>query len=77
MNGGILINGKAETTVPGLYAAGEAAGGQHGSNRPGGNSLADCQVFGARAGKYAAEQGKNVFAPGFEEAEKSQTELQN
>lgn len=70
MNGGILINGKAETTVPGLYAAGEAAGGQHGSDRPGGNSLADCQVFGARAGKYAAERAKNVFAPGFEEAEK-------
>lgn len=60
MNGGILINEKAETTIPGLYAAGEAAGGQHGSDRPGGNSLADCQVFGARAGRYAAERAKKT-----------------
>jgi succinate dehydrogenase/fumarate reductase flavoprotein subunit len=60
MNGGILINEKAETGVPGLYAAGEAAGGQHGADRPGGNSLADCQVFGARAGKYAAERAKKL-----------------
>lgn len=56
MNGGILINERAETTIPGLYAAGEAAGGQHGADRPGGNALADCQVFGARAGKYSAER---------------------
>ncbi len=56
MNGGILINEKAETGVPGL----EAAGGQHGADRPGGNSLADCQVFGARAGKYAAERAKKL-----------------
>lgn len=60
MNGGILINEKAETAIPGLYAAGEVAGGQHGADRPGGNSLADCQVFGARAGKYAAERSKTV-----------------
>jgi len=58
MNGGILINEKGETNVPGLYAAGEAAGGQHGSDRPGGNSLADCQVFGARAGRHAAERAR-------------------
>ena len=60
MNGGILINERAETTVPGLYAAGEAAGGQHGADRPGGNSLADCQVFGSRAGRLAAERSKRV-----------------
>jgi len=56
MNGGILINERAETNMSGLYAAGEAAGGQHGADRPGGNSLADCQVFGSRAGRYAARR---------------------
>ncbi len=59
LNGGVLINERAETDVKGLYAAGEVAGGQHGADRPGGNSLADCQVFGARAGRYAAELAKN------------------
>ncbi len=52
--GGILINERAETGVPGLYACGECAGGQHGANRPGGNSLLDGQVMGAIAGKEAA-----------------------
>jgi succinate dehydrogenase / fumarate reductase flavoprotein subunit len=41
--------------VPGLFAAGEVAGGMHGSNRLGGNSLSDLLVFGRRAGRYAAE----------------------
>src|SRR5581483_9655604 len=41
--------------VPGLYAAGEVAGGMHGSNRLGGNSLSDLLVFGRRAGMHAAE----------------------
>ncbi|MEM2444131.1 MAG: FAD-binding protein [Sulfolobales archaeon] len=59
LNGGVLINEKAETDIKGLYAAGEVAGGQHGADRPGGNSLVDCQVFGTRAGKYAAEFAKN------------------
>ncbi len=45
----------AATTVPGLYAAGEAAGGLHGANRLGGNSLGDILVFGRRAGEAAAE----------------------
>ena len=52
--GGILINTKAETGVTGLYACGEAAGGQHGANRPGGNALLDCQVMGHVAGREAA-----------------------
>ncbi|NOZ22602.1 MAG: dihydroxy-acid dehydratase [Planctomycetes bacterium] len=60
-NGGILVNERAESTVPGLYAAGEEAGGQHGADRPGGNALADCQVRGRiagdSAGAYAAGQG--------------------
>lgn len=45
----------AAVGVPGLFAAGEVAGGMHGSNRLGGNSLSDLLVFGRRAGLYAAE----------------------
>ena len=54
-NGGILIDERAATDVAGLFACGEAAGGQHGADRPGGNALADCQVYGAIAGVAAAE----------------------
>jgi succinate dehydrogenase / fumarate reductase flavoprotein subunit len=52
--GGVKIDARARTTVPGLWAAGETAGGQHGANRPGGNALLDCQVFGKIAGEDAA-----------------------
>jgi succinate dehydrogenase / fumarate reductase flavoprotein subunit len=52
--GGVKINEHAATTVPGLFAAGEVAGGQHGANRPGGNALMDCQVMGKIAGESAA-----------------------
>merc|ERR1711972_1096607 len=45
-------NGKA---IPGLYAAGEVAGGVHGSNRLGGNSLLDCVVFGRVSGQACAK----------------------
>jgi succinate dehydrogenase / fumarate reductase flavoprotein subunit len=45
----------AATGVPGLFAAGEVAGGMHGSNRLGGNSLSDLLVFGRRAGLHAAQ----------------------
>jgi succinate dehydrogenase / fumarate reductase flavoprotein subunit len=51
--GGVKIDVNAATTVPGLFAAGECAGGQHGANRPGGNALCDCQVFGKIAGESA------------------------
>jgi succinate dehydrogenase / fumarate reductase flavoprotein subunit len=55
--GGIRVEADTEaTTVAGLYAAGEAAGGMHGSNRLGGNSLSDLVVFGRRAGLAAAER---------------------
>jgi len=54
-NGGLLINERAETTVEGLYASGEVAGGVHGRNRLMGNSLLDILVFGRRAGLNAAE----------------------
>ena len=48
--------------VPGLYAAGEVAGGMHGSNRLGGNSLTDLLVFGRRAGAGAAQYVKGASA---------------
>ena len=56
--GGIKIDAQARTTVPFVWAAGETAGGQHGANRPGGNALLDCQVFGKIAGESAAAQVK-------------------
>ncbi|HSH33652.1 MAG TPA: FAD-binding protein, partial [Actinomycetota bacterium] len=53
--GGIRVDAEAgATTLPGLYAAGEVAGGMHGANRLGGNSLSDLLVFGARTGAGAA-----------------------
>jgi succinate dehydrogenase / fumarate reductase flavoprotein subunit len=59
MMGGIRVDGEtAASTVPGLYAAGEAAAGLHGANRLGGNSLSDLLVFGRRAGAAAAEFAK-------------------
>src|SRR5438093_6414749 len=54
-NGGLVIDANAETTLEGLYACGEIAGGTHGRNRMMGNSLLECCVFGRRAGKAAAE----------------------
>jgi len=53
--GGVKVDAETqESTVPGLYAAGEVGGGMHGANRLGGNSLSDLLVFGRRAGQYAA-----------------------
>jgi succinate dehydrogenase / fumarate reductase flavoprotein subunit len=55
MMGGVRVDGDTEAaTVPGLFAAGEVAGGMHGANRLGGNSLSDLLVFGRRAGVGAA-----------------------
>jgi len=55
-NGGLVIDTDAETTVEGLFACGEIAGGTHGRNRMMGNSLLECVVFGRRAGRAAAER---------------------
>ena len=56
MMGGVRVDPETqESTVPGLFAAGEATGGMHGANRLGGNSLSDLLVFGKRAGEYAAK----------------------
>ena len=58
--GGVRANVRTETKVKGLYAAGEEMGGVHGANRLGGNSLASTQVFGKRAGRYAALYAKEA-----------------
>src|SRR6059058_1175369 len=55
-NGGLVIDEHGETTLPGLYACGEIAGGTHGRNRMMGNSLLECTFFGRRAGAAAAER---------------------
>ncbi|MFH8764858.1 fumarate reductase/succinate dehydrogenase flavoprotein subunit [Streptomyces althioticus] len=58
--GGIAVDSDSAAArgVPGLFAAGEVAGGMHGSNRLGGNSLSDLLVFGRRAGLHAAEHAR-------------------
>ncbi len=62
--GGIAVDSDtaAARGVPGLFAAGEVAGGMHGSNRLGGNSLSDLLVFGRRAGLHAAEYAASLAA---------------
>ena len=59
-NGGVEINEKCETKIPGLFAAGEVSGGVHGKNRLMGNSLLDFNVFGRRSGIYAAKYIKKA-----------------
>ncbi|MHB1929006.1 MAG: FAD-binding protein, partial [Acidimicrobiales bacterium] len=59
--GGVEVDpDSAASRVPGLYAAGEVAGGMHGANRLGGNSLSDLLVFGRRAGEYAASYASDM-----------------
>lgn len=68
--GGVKIDKFARSTVHGLWAVGETAGGQHGANRPGGNALLDCQVFGKIAAESAAryvEEIKPVLRQGGDE----------
>ncbi len=78
MMGGVRVNAETEeSTVSGLFAAGECSGGMHGSNRLGGNSLSDLIVFGQRAGFYAAEYAKksNNLSISKEEVETSIQEM--
>jgi succinate dehydrogenase flavoprotein subunit len=64
MMGGVRVDAETQaSTVPGLFAAGEVAGGMHGANRLGGNSLSDLLVFGQRAGRSAAEYAAGTMAP--------------
>ena len=61
--GGIRINERTESNVPGFFAAGEVAGTVHGANRTSGNALAETQVFGKRAGFYAAQYALGTTDP--------------
>jgi succinate dehydrogenase / fumarate reductase flavoprotein subunit len=75
MMGGIRVDAEtAQSTVPGLFAAGEAAAGLHGANRLGGNSLSDLLVFGRRAGLAAAEHAKKVSSPTIDSAQLERAE---
>src|SRR5256712_1675462 len=56
-NGGLVIDANAATTLDGMYACGEIAGGAHGPNRMMGNTLLQCCVFGCRAGRGGGEKG--------------------
>jgi succinate dehydrogenase / fumarate reductase flavoprotein subunit len=68
--GGVEVDPDTEAArVPGLFAAGEVAGGMHGSNRLGGNSLSDLLVFGRRAGVSAAEHAAKMTGARVEIAE--------
>jgi succinate dehydrogenase / fumarate reductase flavoprotein subunit len=70
MMGGVRVDpDTASSTVTGLFAAGECAGGMHGANRLGGNSLSDLLVFGRRAGEGAAAYAKGVTAPSIDNSE--------
>lgn len=62
INGGIKINETTETTIEGLFAAGEVAGGPHGADRLGGNMILTCQVFGKRMGYYSAQSCKHAIS---------------
>jgi succinate dehydrogenase / fumarate reductase flavoprotein subunit len=62
--GGVRVDADTEaTTTPGLFAAGEVAGGMHGANRLGGNSLSDLLVFGRRAGMGASDFAEQAGSP--------------
>ena len=63
--------GDGASSLPGLFAAGEAAAGLHGANRLGGNSLSDLLVFGRRAGLAAAQDAKKSAAPRSMRADRS------
>ena len=61
--GGVVADERTETSLPGLFAAGEVVGGFHGANRLGGNALTECVVFGAIAGAQAAEHAMKGARP--------------
>jgi succinate dehydrogenase / fumarate reductase flavoprotein subunit len=70
MMGGIRVDAEGgEASIPGLFAAGEAAAGLHGANRLGGNSLSDLVVFGRRAGLAAVENAKKTSVPALDKAQ--------
>jgi succinate dehydrogenase / fumarate reductase, flavoprotein subunit len=77
MMGGIRVDAEtAQSSIPGLFAAGEAAAGLHGANRLGGNSLSDLLVFGRRAGLAAAEHAKRSPSPTIDSSQIAEAERQ-
>jgi succinate dehydrogenase / fumarate reductase flavoprotein subunit len=75
MMGGIRVDPETtQSSLPGLFAAGEAAAGLHGANRLGGNSLSDLLVFGRRAGLAAAKHAKSARASAIDSAQVEQAE---
>src|ERR1700682_1842051 len=75
MMGGIRVDAEtAQSSILGLFAAGEAAAGLHGSNRLGGNSLSDLLVFGRRAGLSAAEYAKRASPASIDSVQIEQAE---
>ena len=73
--GGIRVDAETgRASIPGLYAAGEAAGGLHGANRLGGNSLSDLLVFGRRAGAAAAQDAQKAASPTIQATQIEQAE---
>jgi succinate dehydrogenase / fumarate reductase flavoprotein subunit len=73
--GGIRVDAETgQSSLPGLFAAGEAAGGMHGANRLGGNSLSDLLVFGRRAGLAAGQQAKKASSPTLDNAQIEQAD---
>src|SRR5213078_2740565 len=75
MMGGVRVEAEtAESSVKGLFAAGEVAAGLHGANRLGGNSLSDLLVFGRRAGLAAAEHAKKTSTPTIDAAQVEEAE---
>ncbi len=73
-NGGIRIDEKSATNIPGLYATGEIIGGNMGANRLSGNAVTECVVWGARAGKYATEYAKKIGSPEIDAKEVEQAQ---
>ncbi|HEY4192162.1 MAG TPA: FAD-binding protein [Mesorhizobium sp.] len=77
INGGLVIDEHGQTSVEGLLSAGENAAGPYGADRLGGNMLLNCQVFGKRAGRRAAEIGRARAAANVERlAEAAVADLQ-
>ncbi|WP_100401131.1 FAD-binding protein [Bacillus sp. FJAT-44742] len=70
--GGVKVTENCETDIPGLFVAGEDAGGVHGANRLGGNGVCDSTVFGARAGDAAAIFVSNLS--GYKEISETQVQ---
>ncbi len=62
-NGGVRINGRCETSLPGLFAGGEVTGGVHGANRLSGNAFTEMIVWGHRSGHFAARYAKKADPP--------------